>query len=176
MVTANKSVKSTGGSNLRQKRHFPFSIEYQSEIDDRLYKGKFVSKKLSIRDLAALGVRKSQLNGGMHHDENHPGHGVDEYTDEFNKMVAHLDLSDLEAPKWWNLDEITDNDLVTLVYQEVISFENKFLGRSDGDDANDGGDSDGGSETGGSPDPSDTANAGSSGDVVDEEVQSPLEP
>jgi hypothetical protein len=98
-------------------------------MDDRLYKGKFVSKKLSIRDLAVLGVRKAQLNGGMHHDQENPGHGVDVQTDEFNNMVAHLELSILEAPKWWNLDEITDIDLVAKVYREVIEFENKFLGR-----------------------------------------------
>lgn len=173
---ADKKTKSTGGSNLRQKRHNPFKIEYQSEIDDRLYKGKFVSKKLSIRDLAALGVRKAQLNGGMYHDRENPGHGVDEQTDEFNNMVAHLELSILEAPKWWDLDDVTDIDIVARVYREVISFENKFLGRRRGAASDEGDDPDGGGETGGSENSSEAGDVGDSDEVVDEEVQSPLEP
>ncbi len=173
MAQEKKKTKSTGGSNLRQKRHNPFAIDYHSDMDDRLYKGKFVSKKLSIRDLAALGVRKAQLNGGMHHDRENPGHGVDEQTDEFNNMVAHLELSILEAPKWWNLDDVTDIDLVARVYREVIAFENKFLGRPDRDD---GDESDGGDEGGGEPDSSGSDDAGSPDEVVDEEVQPSLEP
>lgn len=168
-------VKSTGGSNLRQKRLNPFTIDYESPIDERRYKGKFVSKKLSIRDLAALGVRKVQLNGGMHHDRENPGHGVDEQTDEFNNMIAHLELSILEAPKWWVLEEITDIDLIARVYREVIAFENKFLGRRGGGTPG-GDDSDGGGQSGGEGDPSESDDAGGDPEVVDEEVQSALEP
>ena len=169
-------VKSTGGSNLRQKRLNPFTINYDSEIDERSYKGKFVSKKLSIRDLAALGVRKVQLLGGMHHDREHPGHGVTEETDEFNNMIAHLELSIMEAPKWWDLDEITDLELLVTVYREVIAFENKFLGRRGGEDTDDGDDSDGGGSSGGEGDPSESDDVGGDPEVVDEEVQPSLEP
>lgn len=168
-------IKSTGGSSLRQKRHNPFTIDHDSTADDRRYKGKFVSKKLSIRDLAALGVRKAQLNGGMHHDRENPGHGVDEQTDEFNNMIAHLELSILEAPKWWILDEISDLELMSAVYREVIAFENKFLGRRRRVDS-DGDDSDGSGSSGGEGDPSESDNAGSDPEVVDEEVYTALEP
>lgn len=168
-------VKSTGGSNLRQKRLNPFSIDYESPVDERQYKGKFISKKLSIRDLAALGVRKVQLNGGMHHDRDNPGHGVAEETDEFNNMIAHLELSILEAPKWWNLDEITDLELIARVYREVIAFENKFLGRRRGGNSG-GDDSDGSGSSGGEGDPSESDDAGGDAEVVDEEVLTALEP
>lgn len=175
-MTEKKQIKSTGGSNLRQKQHNSFVVDHKSEIDEILYKGKFVSKKLSIRDLAALGVRKAQLNGGMHHDRENPGHGVDEQTDEFNNMVAHLELSILEAPKWWNLDEITDIDLIARVYREVIAFENKFLGRRRGAQSDEGHDSDGSSEDGGTSDSPSADVARDLREVVDEEVQPSLEP
>lgn len=169
-------TKSTGGTSLRQKRSNPFSIDYKSEVDDRVYKGKFVSKKLSIRDLAALGVRKAQLNGGMHYDLANPGQGVDVYTDDFNNMIAHLELSIVDAPNWWDLDEITDVDLISVVYKEVVKFENKFLGRGTRDESVVGGESNGSSEAGGSGDTSGSRGDRDSDEMVDEQVQSALEP
>lgn len=97
--------------------------------DRRRYVGVFTTKKLSIRDLTQLGVRKVQLNGGMHFDAATPGQGIDEGTDELNTMIAHLSLAVTEAPEWWNLDDLTDLSVLTSVYKEVISFENSFLGR-----------------------------------------------
>lgn len=172
---AQRPKKSAGGSNLRQKRINPFEIDFASDVDDRQYRGKFVSKKLGIRDIAALGVRKAQLNGGMHHDPMSPGHGVDSDTDEFNNMIATLEVAIIEAPEWWNLDEISDVSLVATVFQEVMIFENTFLGRRGR--AGDSGDGDdGGGEAGGSSDPSGSLDAGDVAEVVDEEVQSALEP
>lgn len=166
----------TGGSNLRQKRLNTFQVEFDSEVDGRKYEGKFVSRKLSIRDIAALGVRKSQLNGGMHHDAENPGYGVDEQTDEFNNMVAHLEIAIVEAPDWWDLNEITDVSLLATVYKEVIEFENKFLGRGSGDDSEPGND-DGGVSSGSGPEnPSGTGSSGNAPKVVEQEVQSALEP
>jgi hypothetical protein len=167
--------KSTGGTNLRQKLLNSFDIDYLSEVDGRRYKGKFLAKKLSIRDIAALGVRKSQLNGGMHHDAEHPGHGVDEQTDEFNNMIAHLEISVVEKPQWWNLDEITDVALIGQVYAEVLAFENKFLGRRSGADDPESGD-DGSGEMGGADDSHGSLPVGDSTEVVDREVQASLEP
>lgn len=169
-------TKNAGGSNLRQKRVHPFSIDYKSAVDDRNYRGKFICKKLAIRDLASLGVRKSQLNGGMYHDAANPGYGVDEQTDEFNNMVAHLDLAIVESPEWWDLDEVTDVGLLAVVYREVIAFENKFLGRGGGEDSGSSGDAGGSSEGGSSADASEAGSPGDVAEVVDSEVQSALEP
>jgi len=113
----------------RQNLLHTFSIDYLSEQDGMRYTGKFTIKKLGIRDLAALGVRKAQLNGGMHFDENNPGRGVDQQTDDFNNMIAHLELSIKEKPDWWDLDSITDVELLGLVFKEVIEFEQSFLSR-----------------------------------------------
>lgn len=173
-MTTKQPVK-TGGSNLRQQLLNTFMIDHESEVDSRRYKGKFVSKKLTIRDIAALGVRKSQLNGGMHHDAGHPGYGVDEQTDEFNNMIAHLELSIVEAPDWWNLDEITDVTLLGYVYKEVVTFENTFLGRG-GNTQADGGSASGDSEGSGQEDTSPTKSDGNTPTVVGKEVSNTLEP
>lgn len=107
-----------------------FSIDYVSEIDDVRYQGTFTVRKLSIRDLAALGVRKAQLNGGMYYDSVNPGRGVDEQTDDFNNMIAHLELSVKQHPAWWDLDKINDVSLLGKVFKEVLEFENSFLRRA----------------------------------------------
>lgn len=102
-------------------------IDYKSYVNDYHYIGDFVAKKLTIRDLSALGVRKAQLNGGMHYSDSNPGQGVDAFTDETNGMIAHLELAIVTAPPWWKLDEILDTDLLMKVYKEVLDFENSFL-------------------------------------------------
>ncbi len=107
-----------------------FAIDYVSEIDSTRYQGSFTIKKLSIRDLAALGVRKAQLSGGMYYDASNPGRGVDEQTDDFNNMIAHLELSVRQNPTWWDMDKINDVNLLGKVFKEVLEFENSFLRRA----------------------------------------------
>jgi hypothetical protein len=109
--------------------HKTIHIEYTSYVNDKPYIGDFVVKKLTIRDISALGVRKAQLNGGMHYSESHHGQGVDEATDEINGMIAHLELAIVSAPAWWKMDEIPDTDLLVTLYREVLDFENSFLRR-----------------------------------------------
>lgn len=155
----------------RQELTKTFSIDYNSEQDGMRYKGSFTIKKLAIRDLAALGVRKAQLNGGMYYDESTPGRGVDSSTDDFNNMIAQLELAIKEAPEWWNLNQITDVELLGLVFKEVVSFENSFLARKAS-----------GEKSGRDGDGSGKANvqkadaAGGPRAVVGEEVQAALEP
>ena len=162
-------------TNARQKLLHTFSIDHLSDADDRRYIGSFTSKKLTIRDLATIGVRKTQLNGGFHHDVNNPGRGVDESTDEFNSMLAHLEISIVKKPEWWNLDEVTDMELIGKVYKEVLTFENSFLGRGGVESAD--GDGLGGSGEGDStPETPQSELAGSPREVVDSEVQAALEP
>lgn len=108
-----------------------FSIDVDSETDGKRYQGSFTSKKLSISDLAALGVRKAQLNGGMYWSQNNPGKGVDEGTDDLNNTLAHLEVALVQTPPWWNLEEITDPEVVGAVYKEVIIFENSFHRRAE---------------------------------------------
>lgn len=118
------------GSRISKHLQKTFSVKVISIIDDVEYSGSFVVKKLTLRDLAALGVRKAQLNGGMHFSEERAGQGVDYQTDELNGMIAHLELAVVDAPKWWKLDELVDTDILMAVYKEVLAFENSFHRRN----------------------------------------------
>jgi hypothetical protein len=149
-----------------------FSVDVLSSNQQR-YQGQFTTKKLSIRDLTTVGVRKVQLNGGMHWSPTAPGQGIDEGTDDLNSMIAHLEVALTSYPRWWNLDEITDMSVLGSVYREVISFENSFRGR--GQTAE--GEGPGGSGQADSASAQGEANpAGSNQQVVGEQVQASLEP
>lgn len=118
------------GSRTSKKLQTSFTIDVTSSVDDVRYTGTFIAKKLTLRDLAALGVRKAQLNGGMHFANEHPGHGVDYETDELNGMIAHLELAIVDAPAWWKLDQMVDAEILMKVHKEVLDFENSFHRRA----------------------------------------------
>ena len=158
----------------KKKKTHIFNIDYYSPIDEVHYQGSFTTKKLSIADIAAVGVRKAQLNGGMYYDNQRPGQGVDFHTDDFNAMIAHVEVAIISAPKWWNLRSISDSDLLFEVFAEVDQFENSFLQRGrNGDSA--GGLMDGDQEDS-SEDQESTNGSRSTRTVVDQEVQAALEP
>ena len=117
---------------MLQKTH-TFSIDYTSPEDGQRYMGAFTCRKLSIMDLSKMRMRTAQMNGGMHcvrDDNGNPtGHGVDEHTEFFNGMLAQLEVSIVTAPPWWNMETISDTDLVRKVYQEVEKFEQTFRDR-----------------------------------------------
>ncbi len=119
----------TPGAKLSKNLQKTIHIDYTSYIDDVRYVGDFIVKKLNIRELAALGVRKAQLNGGMHFDVDHPGQGVDSETDELNGWVAHMEIAVVQSPPWFKMGDMTDLELLKTVYKEVVSFENSFLKR-----------------------------------------------
>jgi len=108
-----------------------FQISFRSEMDGQLYEGQFTTKKLAIRDLAAIGVRKVQLNSGYHFDETHPGVGIDAQTDWMNSMIAHLEIALVQVPMWFKIEDIMDGGLLAKVFEQVMEFENSFF-RSSG--------------------------------------------
>ena len=112
-----------------QVRTHPFFFSFQSSLDGKLYEGQFTSRKLSLRDIAALGVRKVQLNGGYHYDEKNPGQGIEEHIDHINSMIAHLELALVQQPTWFNFNDIFDPELLTKLYMKVVEFENNFFRR-----------------------------------------------
>lgn len=152
----------------RQKQ---FWISYRSDMDGQLYEGQFTTKKLSLRDVAAIGVRKVQLNGGFHHLEDHPGVGVDAQTDWLNTVIAHLEVALVQAPIWYKLDELIDATLLGKIFEEVMEFENSFF-RPDGQsDVNRGG-----SQGAGGPQNQGAGTVGSVAQVVGGQVSPSLDP
>ena len=107
-----------------------FSISYKDDSGE-LREGSFTTKRLSIRDRANIGVRRSQLSGGMYcvrDDEGTPtGRGLDADTEFLNSMIAHLEISLDRSPIWWDLEKIADLGLVHEVYAKVAEHEASFF-------------------------------------------------
>jgi hypothetical protein len=170
---SNLKMPANNGVLGRQKNLHTFNIDFTDE-DGTKYQGRFTTKRLSIADVVTLGVRKSEINGGMYFDPAHPGKGVDAGTDELGAIIAHLEISLKSFPGWWNLSEITNTDILNEVYKEVAEFEESFLRRKESPREGPG------SVQAGQGDSSDhlqgTLVGGVSSAVVDEEVQASLEP
>jgi len=111
-----------------------FNIEFFSEEDQKTYSGTFTCKKASIMDYNRIQRRKSELNGGMYcvrDEEGNPtGHGIDTETEFLSFMIATLEIQLENSPIWFNLNEITDRDIVYKVFEEVMEFENSFRNRT----------------------------------------------
>ena len=117
----------TGMTAVPMNTTHTWNFRFQSNMDGKVYEGQFTCKKLSIMELSRLGVRKVQLNGGFHYDENKPGQGVEEHIDSMNSMLAHLELAVIQAPVWFNPEYLYDPELLQAIYTEVVTFENSFF-------------------------------------------------
>jgi len=104
-----------------------FMVKYKSSMDGEVYEGQFTVKKLSIRDMGAVGTKRSQLNGGLHYDEDNPGVGIDAATNATNNMIAHFEVALVQEPTWFNLDEIYDIGLLSEIFRHIADFENSFF-------------------------------------------------
>lgn len=123
----NQGNKTSGMTSIPIPMQKTFVIRHRSAIDGQTYEGQFTTRKLSIKDIAAIGVRRTQLNGGYHYNEKSPGTGIDETTDWTHTMIAHLELSLIQYPSWFNLDLLYDGDLLMKVFTQVAEFENNFF-------------------------------------------------
>lgn len=111
-----------------------FTFEYMDE-DGVVQSGTFTAKRLSVMDRSKMSVRRSQLSGGFYcvrDEEGKPtGQGIDPETDFVNHMIAHLELSLIQRPKWFKFEEITDFGLINDLYEKVMDFEKSFFRRRD---------------------------------------------
>lgn len=102
-----------------------FSINFYSKILKETFSGTFTTKKLTVGDLSKIGLIKAQLSGGYVYDEVQ-GRGVDATTNLLNEMVAHCQVSLIQTPDWFNPSDVSDLELLRVVYEEVASFEANF--------------------------------------------------
>lgn len=142
-----------------------FAVDIASS-DGQRYVGTFTSKKLTIRDITQLGVRRTQLCGGLKYEPLAPGQGLDVETHNLNNMIAHLELALTVSPPWWDLEKLTDLEVLSQVYKEVLDFENNFPGTGRR----------GTSEAGGQEAQAGTDHSGLPEKVVVGEVSAALEP
>lgn len=156
-----------------------FTVKYKSEETGDIIEGTFTVKRLAVRDRSQVGMRKSQLAGGMYcvrdADNNPTGQGLDEDTDYLNGMIAHLEVALIQKPSWFNLAELADLGLVREVYGQVFDFETSFfrLGQKDGNPA-EGGSDNVGAENGVTEHPG-TGVGNAPTQVVDQQVQASLD-
>lgn len=151
-----------------------FNINHKLETGE-VKEGQFTTKKLSIMDRSKIGVRKSQLSGGMYtvrDDQGNPtGQGLDEDTDFLNHMISHLEVALIQKPIWFDLNNIDDADLVRKVFKEVIDFEASF--RRPGNTSDSG--NDGSSQEASSTESSQQTTGRLPTQVVGKEVQAALD-
>jgi len=153
-----------------------FTVDIKSEVDDTHYRGNFTVKRLSVADNSALRLRKTQLCGGYYcvrdEDGNPTGKGMDADAELTNFAIAYLEtaIHKGSAPPWWNLDEITDEEVLFKVFREAWDWENSFRSRGKKANSRSGGEDDSEKEYS-------EANGGSGPKkVVDKQVQASLEP
>jgi len=110
-----------------------FQIDIVDEDTGTRLQGTFTTRRMSIKDIGAVGVKKTQLCGGMYcvRDDNGAptGQGIDEETEWLNGMIAHLEICLMQKPIWFKLEDITNIEIVRAVYAEVMKFENSYKSR-----------------------------------------------
>lgn len=104
-------------------------VRVESLQDDRTYEGDFTIKRQGLMDYSRQQLRKLELNGGRHYVADDPGAGVPSGMEYFNEMISTLEVAITKAPDWWNLEDISDFDVLQAVYKEVTDFESTFLNR-----------------------------------------------
>lgn len=113
-----------------KNRAHDFQIEH-TYPDGQRVEGMFTTQRLSIRDRARIGMRRSQILGGMYcvrDDDGVPtGQGVDEDTENFAAMIAHLETSLIRSPEWFDLEHEEDFELVEKIYAQVMTHQNSFF-------------------------------------------------
>lgn len=120
-------IQQTGMMAAPANMQHQFYFKAKSEVDGNTYEGQFTVKKLSIKDIGAIGVRKTQLNGGYHYDDERPGAGVPQEIDMINQMISYLEVAVIQAPMWFDLDQIYDGSILGSIFQQASEFENSFF-------------------------------------------------
>lgn len=114
-----------------------FTIDFESEIEQKRFDGKFTARIASMMDKSKIAVRRSQLCGGMYcvrdEDAKPTGRGIDEESEIMAHMLAWLEVTLIQKPAWFKLegeDPIIDENLIMKVFEEVMKYENSFRGRN----------------------------------------------
>lgn len=100
------------------RRHKTFHLTYYSPYHDETFQGNFSIKKLTVAEIAQVGVRQAQLNSGQT--------GVNPVASMYNMWLAQFDYSITHSPNWWEPGEELDSNLLSTVFGKVVSFEDSF--------------------------------------------------
>lgn len=97
-----------------------FTVEYVNpDTGDRIV-GTFTCKRPTLGDLSQFGLMKARYNGGER---------VTRDIDWLNEMIAFCQITLTNTPDWWDPINSYDEELLTLVYNHVRSFQDSFRSR-----------------------------------------------
>jgi hypothetical protein len=97
-----------------------FTVDYTNPDDGNRLVGTFTVKRPSLGDVSQYGLLKARYNGGER---------VARDIDYLNDMIAFCQVMLTTTPDWWDPLNSYDDDLLTLVYDHVRSFQDSFRKR-----------------------------------------------
>ena len=97
-----------------------FTVDYTNPDDGKHLVGSFTVRRPTLGDLSRFGLVKARLNGGE---------AVERQIDWLNEMLAFCQVTLSEFPEWWDPFNTYDEELLTMLYKHVRSFQDSFRNR-----------------------------------------------
>jgi hypothetical protein len=94
-----------------------FTVEYVNPDDGKRLVGTFTMKRPTLGDLSHFGVLKARLNSGEQ---------VGRDVSWLNEMIAFCQTTLTDFPEWWDPMNSYDDELLTMLYKHVRSFQDSF--------------------------------------------------
>lgn len=159
-----------------------FQIRYESPVDNKVYEGLFVVKRMSWRDNINFEVLKQKMLQGTeinttcpHCNEEIQTHNLPEELINFTVAYSHLKIAIVEAPDWFVIDDMQcDPQLLWVIYEKVAEFESTFFRRGGAGEATQEAPLDGGSADKGQKQPEKQRASGFVTPMVDQKVQNAM--
>jgi hypothetical protein len=100
-----------------------FTVDYLNPDDGNRLVGTFTAKRPTLGDLSQFGALKARYNSGER---------VSRDIDWLNEMLAFCQITLTTSPDWWDPTNAYDEELLTLIYNHVRSFQDSFRRRVEG--------------------------------------------
>jgi hypothetical protein len=94
-----------------------FTVEYVNPDDGKRLVGTFTMKRPTLGDLSHFGLIKARLTGGEQ---------VGRECSWLNEMLAFCQITLTDHPEWWDPMNSYDDELLTMLYKHVRSFQDSF--------------------------------------------------
>lgn len=118
--TKEKATEVIDGIVNQESRRIVF--EATVSVDGVSRTGSFTAKFMGVFDRIRMGnIMSGLLNGKGLND-------VDPHTSDLVYMVAFLDVTLIETPKWWNLEKVDYEDELAHIFNVVDKFQQSFRG------------------------------------------------
>ncbi len=107
-----------------------FQIDIVGSVTKKRFLGEFTCKIPNIKDQTKIGVNEAMLNGEF------PLY-LNEGVKKAHKWISYLKFTLIDVPKFWRDSdlgfELRDPNVIEEVYEQVLSFENKWIEQIWGD-------------------------------------------